>query len=59
MGYEPTTHCLKCGEPFDVYRDPQDQLCEDCLADFEALDLEDQFDMLFDMPGAVINGRPE
>ena len=52
MGYEPATTCLRCGEPFDVYRDPSDRICEDCEADFEALDLEDQIEELLDRPAA-------
>lgn len=30
MGYEPTTHCNECGEPFDVYRAPDDRICDCC-----------------------------
>ena len=31
MGYEPTTYCVACEEPFDVYRAPGERRCEDCI----------------------------
>lgn len=30
MGYEPTTYCKLCGEPFDVYRAPEERICDCC-----------------------------
>lgn len=30
MGYEPTTYCDYCGEPFDVYRAPGERVCDGC-----------------------------
>jgi predicted nucleic acid-binding Zn ribbon protein len=30
MGWEPITYCKECGEAFDVYRAPDDRLCDDC-----------------------------
>lgn len=30
MGYIPTTHCNECGDPFDVYRAPDDRICDCC-----------------------------
>ena len=32
MGYEPTTYCKECGDPFDVYRAPDDRVCDVCAA---------------------------
>ena len=31
MSYRPITYCRSCGEPFDVYRAPEDRLCDGCL----------------------------
>jgi hypothetical protein len=30
MGYRPITYCVLCEEPFDVYRAPEDRICESC-----------------------------
>lgn len=30
MGYEPITHCHECGMSFDVYRAPDDRVCDCC-----------------------------
>lgn len=30
MGYEPTTYCRHCGEPFDAYHAIEDRVCEIC-----------------------------
>lgn len=30
MTYEPTTFCEVCGDPFDVYRAPDERVCESC-----------------------------
>ncbi len=31
MGYEPTTFCTECGDPFDVYRAPEERVCDNCM----------------------------
>ena len=31
MGYEPTTYCYVCKEPFDVYREPSNRRCDGCI----------------------------
>lgn len=31
MGYRPTTFCEDCREPFDVFADPGERVCESCL----------------------------
>jgi hypothetical protein len=31
MSYRPTTYCRVCNEPFDVYRAPEDRICDGCL----------------------------
>jgi hypothetical protein len=31
MSYRPITYCKSCNEPFDVYRDPDDRVCDSCL----------------------------
>ncbi len=36
MGREPVTYCEHCGQPFDVYRDPEDRLCDACIEDRQA-----------------------
>ena len=36
MGYEPTTKCSKCGDAFDVYRAPNDRICDGCLETWPA-----------------------
>jgi hypothetical protein len=35
MGYEPTTYCKRCNEPFDVYRAPEERICDDCIEEGE------------------------
>lgn len=40
------TYCVECSEPFNA-EDTKDGMCEDCYADFEALDLEDQLERAF------------
>lgn len=30
MSWEPTTYCKECGEAFDVYRAPDERICESC-----------------------------
>ncbi len=31
MGWEPITECKICGDQFDVYRAPDERICESCL----------------------------
>jgi hypothetical protein len=49
MGWEPTTYCQLCEEPFDVYRAEEDRICECCQEDLGCLDLEDQLDALLNI----------
>ena len=30
MGWEPITYCRECGDAFDVYRAPEERVCECC-----------------------------
>ena len=30
MGWEPTTFCKECDEPFDVYHALDERICESC-----------------------------
>ena len=39
MGYEPVTYCRQCYEPFDVYRAPDDRVCDDCAQHIERAEL--------------------
>lgn len=36
MGFEPITNCSKCGDPFDVYREPGNRICDGCLGTWPA-----------------------
>jgi len=40
------TYCIECSEPFNA-EELKDGMCEDCRADFDALDLEDRFERAF------------
>lgn len=31
MGYEPTTYCKLCNEPFDAYVAPEERICSSCI----------------------------
>ena len=31
MGYEPVTYCVACEDPFDVYREPGNRRCDNCI----------------------------
>lgn len=35
MGWEPVTFCKICGDPFDVYRAPDERVCEGCKEEQE------------------------
>lgn len=50
MGWEPTTYCRMCDEPFDVYRAPEERICECCIEDMDGMDLEDKLDALLNLP---------
>ena len=40
------TYCVECSEPFNA-EELKDGMCEDCRADFDALDLEDRLERAF------------
>lgn len=54
MGYAPVTYCRECSEPFDVYRAPEERLCEGCQ---EMSSQAGYIDIVFDGPPGPEAGR--